>query len=267
MKEEALVPATTIHPTADIDPSADLETGVTIGAGAIVEARAHIGAGTFIGPRAFVGADTVLGRDCRLFLGAVVGSEPQDLKYKGERTHLRIGDRTVIREYATVNRATGEGEETLIGSDCLLMSYAHVGHNCIIGNHAILAGPCALAGHIEVHPFAIIGGMCAVHQFTKIGMHTILGGMSATRQDLVPFIKASDTPARPYGINTVGLERRGFDKDRIKRLNTIYRIVFHAGLALDNAIAKIEAEFPGDPDMQVMADFLKNSERGISRPR
>lgn len=256
-----------IHPTAVVDPTAELAPDVIVGPGALIEAGARIGAGTEIGAHAFVGRRTVLGRQCRLFTGAVVGSEPQDLKFQNENTNLTVGDRTVIREYATLNRATGEGQSTVIGSDCLFMAYAHVGHNCIIGNHCVIAGPCALAGHIEVHDHAIIGGMCAVHQFTRIGQHAILGGMSGTRQDLVPFIKASDTPARPYGINVIGLERRGFDKPRVKRIEHVYKIVFAEGLSLDKAVEKIESELPGDADAAVMVEFLKTSERGISRPR
>lgn len=258
---------TRIHETAMVDSSAEIGPGVVIGPGAIIEAGVVIGPRSEIGPRAFVGRNTEMGAECRLSQGAVVGSEPQDLKFRNERSFTRIGDRTTIREYATVNRATGEDHATVIGSQCLLMAYAHVGHNCRIDDRAVVAGPAALAGHIEVHEAAIIGGMCAVHQFTRIGRNCILGGMSATRQDLVPFIKASDTPARPYGLNTVGLERHGYSEERIQNINRMYRLIFRSSLSLDKAIERIESEFPDDPDARVMVEFLKTSERGISRPR
>jgi UDP-N-acetylglucosamine acyltransferase len=194
----------------------------------------------------------------------VVGSLPQDLKYTGAESEVIIGDDTTIREYATINIATAEGERTRVGSHCLLMAYSHVAHNCVLGDHVIIANAVNLAGHVTVDDHAIIGGVTPVHQFVLIGAHAFVGGGSRIPQDVPPFVKVAGTPPLPAGINSVGLARRGFTEDQIARIKRAYRAIYRRGLRLEEAAAEIALE--GDDQVgRIFADFFARSHRGIVR--
>jgi UDP-N-acetylglucosamine acyltransferase len=204
-----------LHPAAFVDPAAELGVDVRIGPGAVVGPHVRIGDRTRIDSHALVTGWTRVGSDCHLHHGAVVGSPPQDLKYPGEVSYLEVGDHTVIREYVTANLATDPGATTRIGSHCLLMAYAHVAHNCVVGERVIVANAVQMAGYVTVEEWAIIGGGTVVHQFTRIGCHAMIGGGSRISQDVAPYVKTAGSPPRNAGINTIGLERRGFPRASI----------------------------------------------------
>ncbi len=258
--------AVTIHETAIVDGSAELGTGVEIGPFAIVGPGVSIGANTRIGPRVLIEKDTTVGRDCLIANGAVLGTDPQDLKYEGERTFLEVGDRTVIREFATLNRGTGTAGSTVVGSDCLLMAYCHIAHDCALGNHIIVSNATNMAGQVTIEDWAIISGLVAIHQFVRIGAHAFVGGGSRIPQDVPPYCRAVGNPSpRLYGLNTVGLERRGFPADVRRRLKRVYRILFQSNLNLSRAIARVEADQTLlDPEVGYFIDFIRTSKRGIT---
>jgi UDP-N-acetylglucosamine acyltransferase len=207
-----------IHPTAIVDPRSELDAGVTVGPYSVIEADVQIGINCRIGPHVHIASGTRLGADCRVFTGAVLGSIPQDLKFGGEETALEIGERTTIREYATLNRGTKDRWKTTIGSDCLLMAYAHVAHDCIIGKHCILANAVNLAGHVVIEDWASVGGMVPVHQFVHIGQHSFIGGGYRVPKDVPPYILAAGEPLTFGGLNSVGLSRRGFSEPTLAAL-------------------------------------------------
>ena len=254
-----------IHPTAIVHPDAELGEGVEIGPYSIVAGTVKIGDRTSVGPRVTIEGHTVLGEECQVFTGAVIGSVTQDKKYDGGTSYLRIGDRNKIREYVTVNPGTKEGTETVIGDDTLLMAYAHVAHDCVIGSYAILANAATLAGHVIVEDRAIIGGLSAVHQFVRIGTLAIVGGCSKAVQDVPPYMMADGHPAKVYGLNSVGLDRAGVSKDDKALLKKAFKILFRSGLSVKNAAAKIREEIPNTPSIETLLQFLRGSERGISR--
>ena len=255
-----------IHDTAIVDPAAELASGVEVGPYAIVGPGVSIGANSRVGPRVLIEKDTSLGTDCRVGNGAVLGTDPQDLKYEGEETVLRIGDRTVIREFATVNRGTASSGRTVVGSDCLLMAYSHIAHDCEIGNHVIVSNATNMAGHVVIEDWAFISGLVAIHQLVRIGAHSFVGGGSRISQDVPPYCKVVGNPsAKLYGLNTVGLERRGIPAEVRRRLKRTYRILFQSEWNLSQAIEKVE-EAAGlmCPDVGYFLDFIRNSERGIT---
>ena len=258
-----------IHDTAVIAPGAHIAKNVEIGPYSVIGENVEIGEGTKIGPHVVITGWTQIGKDCKIFQGASIGEEPQDLKFRGEKSYVFIGDRTTIREGATVHRATGEGEETRIGNDCLLMALTHVAHNCVVGNNVIMSNLASLAGHAIVEDRAVIGGMAGVHQFVKIGAHAMVGFSSAISQDVPPFIMADGNPAAARGFNVEGLRRRGFGPERIAAVKAMYRQIYRAGLTLEQAVEglpAIEAERPeAAADVQMMRDFLAASRRGIVR--
>lgn len=258
--------AVTIHDTAIVDAAAELEAGVEIGPFAIVGPGVRIGANTVVGPRVLIEKDTTLGSDCRISNGAVLGTDPQDLKYEGERTFLEVGDRTVIREFATLNRGTAASGRTVVGSDCLLMACSHVAHDCEIGNHVIIAHAANMAGHVSIEDWAIVSGMVAIHQFVRIGAHAFVGGGSRIPKDVPPYCRvAGDRAAKLYGLNTVGLDRRGFSAEVRRRLKKTYRTLFQSNLNLSRAIEQVEADPTlEDPEVAYFLDFIRNSERGIT---
>jgi UDP-N-acetylglucosamine acyltransferase len=208
---------------------------------------------------------TTLGRECRVHHGAAIGGPPQDLKYEGGESYLVIGDRTVIRECATANLATEPGATTRVGSDCLLMAYSHVAHNCAIGDHAILANAVQLAGYVAVEDWAIVGGGTVVHQFCRVGRHSMIGGGSRISQDVAPFVKAAGSPPRLAGINSVGLQRRGFTPEAVAGLERAYRMLFRDKLTAAEAVARMRAELGGVHEVEVLARFVETSARGITR--
>ncbi|MBN1444564.1 MAG: acyl-ACP--UDP-N-acetylglucosamine O-acyltransferase [Candidatus Omnitrophica bacterium] len=254
------------HPTAVISPKARIEEDVAIGPYAVVEDNVIIRRGCKIGPHVHIAGYTEIGPGCSIFTGAVVGSIPQDLKYRGGKTYLRIGERTVIREFVTMNSGTSEGESTVVGSHNLLMAYVHVAHNCIIGNNVIIANAGTLAGHVVIEDFAIIGGLAGIHQFCRVGSHSIIGGCSKITKDIVPFVMADGHPASPSGINKVGLKRRNFPEDKIMLIEEAYKKLFRSGLNVADALAALEKMEKSEEILHIR-EFIKKSERGIAKEK
>ncbi|MCL2669393.1 MAG: acyl-ACP--UDP-N-acetylglucosamine O-acyltransferase [Syntrophaceae bacterium] len=255
-----------VHPTAIIAPDATLAEGVTVGPYSIVGPDCHIGKNTQIGPHVIIESQTDIGEACLISQFASIGGPPQDLKYRGELTRVVIGNRNIIKEYVTINRSTtADIGVTALGDDNLIMAYCHVAHNCKLGNHVIIANASNLAGHIHVEDYAIIGGMTGIHQFTRIGAHCIIGGASAVTKDVPPFVTASGNFAKLYGLNLIGLKRRGFSEETIQALKLAYRIIFRSSLLLAVAIQRVEAEVEALPEVRQFLEFIQTSERGICR--
>lgn len=255
-----------VHPTAIVSPQTQLADGVVIGPYAVVGPRVSIGTGTTIGAHAVVEGNTTIGEHNRIFQFASVGAIPQDLKYRGEETVLVIGDRNTIREFATLHLGTaGGGGVTRVGNDNLLMNYTHVAHDSLIGNGNVLANGAQLAGHITVEDFAVIGAMVGIHQFVRIGESALLGAGSMVSQDVPPFCNATGDRARLYGLNTVGLRRRGFSSELITTLKRAYRTLFQTGLRTREAIRKVREDQPGIPEVERFVAFIEQSERGVCR--
>jgi len=254
-----------VHDTAVVDPEAEMGLAVEIGPFAVIGPGVKIGAGTRIGPRVLVERDTVLGTGCQVANGAVLGTDPQDMKYEGEETHLEVGDRTVIREFATLNRGTAASGRTVVGSDCLLMAYSHIAHDCELGNHVVVSNATNMAGHVTIGDWAIVSGLVAIHQFVRIGAHSFVGGGSRVAQDVPPYCRAVGNPsAKLYGLNAVGLERRGIETGVRRRLKRAYRLLFHSGLNLTRAVSQAEEDGDLDcPEVRYLLDFIRNSTRGI----
>ncbi len=259
---------TSIHPTAVVTPGAELDSGVQVGPYAVIGPHVRIGKDTCVGPHSVVEGRTTIGRDNRIFQFASVGAVPQDMKYRGEDSALTIGDRNTIREFATLNIGTrGGGMETRIGDDNLFMVYSHVGHDCRIGNHVILANCATLAGHVTLEDYVGVGGLAAIHQFTRIGESAYLGGGAMVANDVPPYCLAQGDRARLFGLNRVGLERRGFGEAQKRGIKQAYRTFFFEGLSLKDAVERIRREQADFPEAVHLADFIAASQRGICRPR
>lgn len=255
-----------IHETAIVQAGAQIDENVEIGPYAIIGENVSIGAGTTIGPHAVIEGITEIGRDNRIFQFGSVGAAPQDLKYQGEETRLRIGERNTIREFVTIHRGTESGGgETVIGDDGLFMAYSHVAHDSRVGNRVILANGATLAGHVQVDDFAILGGLSAVHQFTHIGCHAMISGGAMVAQDIAPYSIAQGDRARTIGINLIGLKRRGFSESAILNIKQAYKMVFRSGLRMEEALEKIERELEDIPETRVFVEFIRSSQRGIAR--
>jgi UDP-N-acetylglucosamine acyltransferase len=255
-----------IHATAIIHEGARIDDGVEIGPYAVIGPHVSIAGGTRIGAHAVIEGWTEIGRDNRIFQFASIGAEPQDLKFHGEESRLRIGERNTIREFVTMHRGTDDGGgETVIGSDNLFMAYTHVAHDCIIGNRVILANGATLGGHVRVDDWAILGGLSAVHQFTRIGCHAMLSGGSMVTQDIAPYIIAQGDRAKAAGINLVGLKRRGFSEEILRDIKQAYKLMFRSNLRQEEALGRITSEISAAPEIQVFVDFIRNSERGVAR--
>lgn len=253
-----------MHATALVDEGAELGEGVVIGPYAVVGPGVSVGARTRIGPHVLLERDTVVGEDCTIHKGAVLGSDPQDLKYAGESTLLRVGDRTVIREYATLNRGTAAVGQTRVGSDCLLMAYAHVAHDCCLGDHVILSNSVNMGGHVTIGEWAVVGGGALIHQFARIGCHAFVGGGTAVRKDVPPYVKASGSPMQLYGLNSVGLQRRGFPDDVRLELKRAYRIFFGSSYNTSQALEIAAQELQPFREILTFLSFFRESERGVS---
>ena len=253
-----------IHPAALVDETAQLGTDVHIGPYSIIGQNVVIGDGTRIGPHVVIERDTRLGRECRVSAGAVLGGDPQDLKFGGEIAPLEIGDRTTIRECVTLNRGTAAHGKTEIGSDCLIMAYVHVAHDCIIGNHVILSNAVQMGGHVQIEDWAIVGGLTAIHQFARIGTHAMVGGDSAVRKDVPPYVKASGHPLRIVGLNAVGLRRRGFSSEAQRALRDSHRLLFQSKLNVSQALERIRADVAPLPEVAHLIRFVEASQRGIA---
>lgn len=255
-----------IHPTAIVAPTARLGAGVTIGPYSTIGDQVTIGDGTTVSAHVVIEAGVEVGRNCRIFSHAVLGSEPQDLKFRGEKSMLIVGEGTIIREFATLNRATsGGGGKTVVGRGCLIMAYAHVAHDCHLGDGVILANAATLGGHVLIEEHAIVGGLTGVHQFCRIGAHAIIGGCSGIILDIPPYVKAQGNRARLFGLNTVGLKRRNFPSEAIRHLKQAYRLLFLSDLTTTQALERIATELPACAEIQHLVHFIKTSERGITR--
>lgn len=250
---------------AFVHPGAVLGKDVKVDPFAYIDDNVVIGDGTWIGPNATVLWGARIGMQCRIFPTAVISGIPQDLKFRGEETTAEIGDNTTVREGATVNRGTAAVGKTVVGKDCLLMAYTHVGHDCAIGDSCIIGNGCGLAGEVKVDDYAIISGGTLVHQFARIGGHVFIGGGSKVRIDVPPFIKADREPLAFMGLNSVGLTRRGFSKERVDEIHEIYRAMYNRGMNVSQALEFIEKEFKSSADRDYIIDFFRKSERGVIR--
>ena len=255
-----------LHPTAQIDPGARLGDGTTVGAFSVIGAEVTIGPGCEIGPHAVVEGPTVLGARCRVFPFACIGMAPQDLKYRGERTTIEIGDDNVFREGVTVHRGTvGGGGVTRIGTGNLLMAQTHVAHDCQVGSQVIFANAATLAGHVVVEDGATIGAFSGVHQFCRVGAHAYIGGYSVITQDALPYVLTVGNRAKSFGINVIGLERKHVAPEAIQALRQAYRILFRSRLVLQEALDRLQAEFPSQPEVGRLAAFIRESRRVLIR--
>ena len=263
MKEILASGGVRIHPSAQIHPGAELGVDVTVGPWTIVGPRVRIGDRTQIGSHVLIEKDTDLGAECRVFKGAVLGTDPQDMKYGGEETVLRVGARTVVREYATLNRGTGRSHETVVGEDCLLMAYVHIAHDCRIGDHVVISNATNMAGHVVIEEYATLSGLIAIHQFVRIGTHSFVGGGSRVPQDVPPYTRVVGNPPKLYGLNSVGLERRGFSEESRKALKHAYRRVFQSSLGLSEALERADRELEPRPEVLHFLEFIRDSERGV----
>lgn len=252
-----------ISPLANVSPKAKIGNNVTIEAFATIYHDVEIGDNTYIHPNAVIYPDTIIGRDCKIFPGAVIGIVNQDLKYKGEKATTVIGNNTTIREYATIHKGTADRMTTKVGDNCLIMCYTHLGHDCIIGNNVIIANNGSLAGHITVEDFVIIEGVVAAQQFVNIGAHAFVAGASLVRKSIPPYVRVAREPLQFIGVNTIGLTRRGFDKEVIKQIEDIYRIIFVRGHNVTNALEIVENEMPETPVRKEIIDFIRSQEDGI----
>ena len=256
-----------IHPTAIISNEAELASDVTVGAYAVIGSEVKIGAGTIVGSLSHIEGPTTIGERNNFYGHASIGGPPQDLKFKGERTALTIGNDNHFREFVTVNRGTaGGGGMTTIGSNNFFMAYAHVAHDCHVGNFTIFANNATLAGHVEVGDYAQVGAFSAVHQFCRVGEHAFIGGGTMCTQDVLPYAKTvSPRDNGSFGINTIGLERKGMSKESIDALQRAYRILVRSHLKLDEALQKIESELGSVREARSLVDFVRASKRGFIR--
>jgi len=256
-----------IDATAIVSPDATLAPDVTVGAYAVIGPHVSVGAGSVIGPHVRIEGPTQIGERNRFVGQASIGTEPQDLKFRGERTELHIGNDNVFREFVTINRGTtGGGAITTIGSHNFFMAYAHVAHDCHIGEGTIFANNATLAGHVDVGDFSTIGAFSAVHQFCRVGDHAFIGGGSICTQDVLPFVKTvGNRPAKTYGINTIGLERKGFTKETVEALQRAYRLLVRSKLRMQEAVDRIEAELGFHAEVRYFAEFVRESKRGVIR--
>ncbi len=255
-----------IHPTAIISPEAEISDDVEIGAYSIIGPDVHIGKQTVVGSHVVIETHTDIGERCRIYQFAAIGAAPQDLKYRGEKTRVIIGNDNTIREFVTIHRATAADTGiTVMGDHNLIMAYSHIAHNCILDNHIIMVNAANLAGHIHVEDYAIIGGLSGVHQFTRIGAHAMIGGASAVTRDVAPYLIVAGNHATTHGLNVVGLKRRGFQEETINAIKRAYTLVFRSSLLLKTAIERIQEEVEDIPEVRHFIEFIEKSERGLCR--
>jgi UDP-N-acetylglucosamine acyltransferase len=252
-----------IHPTALVHPDVVLGDDIEVGPFAIVGPYCTIGDQCVIAPRATIERNARLGRGVRVGTGSIIGGDPQDLKYEGEETWVEIGDESVVREYATINRGTRQSLRTTVGRKCLIMSYVHLAHDCHVGHNVILANMVQLAGHVTIEDNAIVSAMSGIHQFVRIGTFSFIGGLSKVVKDVPPFARASGNPASLYGLNSVGLERNGFSEDARRELKRAYRLFFASGLNMTQARERAESELQMLPEVQMFLSFLAGGQRGV----
>ena len=255
-----------IHPTALVDAKAEIELDVEIGPYSVIHGDVHIGSGVRIGSHVVIEPYVNIGPDCQIFQYAALGAVPQSVKFEGEKTFVKIGRGTVLREFVTVHRGTGfGGGVTEIGEENYLMAYTHVAHDCRTGRKVMMANNATLAGHIVIGDHATIGGLTAVHQFVRIGQYAFIGGKSAVVKDVPPFVIAAGDRVRLHGLNSVGLKRHGFSPQSLSALKKTYRIIFRIGLTLNEAIERVKAEVEQVPEVVTFIEFIQSSSRGITR--
>jgi UDP-N-acetylglucosamine acyltransferase len=252
-----------VHKTAIIDPKAEIGADVFVGPYTVIEEDVIISDGTKIGPHAYIASGTRIGKNCQVHHGAVVGTVPQDLKFENEKTTLEIGDNTIIREFASLNRGTKDKWKTVVGSNCLVMMYVHIAHDCEIGNNVILANSVNIAGHVVIEDFVSIGGLVPVHQFVRIGKHSFIGGGWRVPKDVPPYILASGEPMTYTGLNIVGLKRRGFTDAQLEPLKKTYKLFYRSGLNTTQALERIKQEVEMTKEVKDVIEFIEKSERGV----
>jgi len=260
--------STEIHPTAVLDKGAELGENVTVGPYAVIHGKTFIGDDCRIESFAQIKSGTRIGKNNFIDSYACIGGDPQDLKYKGEETVLNIGNHNIIREYVTINRGTsGGGGVTNIGSNCLIMAYAHIAHDCQLSDEVILANAATLAGHVIIKEKAVVGGLSAVHQFVRIGEYAYIGGMTGVGQDVPPYMMVAGERGWLHGLNFIGLKRWGFQKERIFDLKQAYKLIWRSGLKKDHALDRALEDLGHKPEVKTLVDFLRTSERGVIGPR
>ncbi len=255
-----------IHPTAIVDSKADIGAEVRIGPYAVIRENVIIGKGTRVGSHAVIDPNVTIGPDCQIFQHAAVGAVPQSMKFAGEETYVKIGRGSIVREFVTIHRGTGfGGGVTEVGEENFIMAYSHIAHDCKTGRRVMLANNATLAGHIVIGNYATIGGLVAIHQFVRIGDYAFVGGKSAVVKDVPPYVIAAGDRAELHGLNSVGLRRQGFSEKTLSLLKKTYRIVFRIGLTLNEAIERVRAEVEQIPEVVAFIEFVKQSQRGITR--
>ncbi len=248
---------------SNVHPEAKIGENVVIEAFATIAKDVEIGEGTWVGPNAVIMEGARIGKNCKIFPGAVIAAIPQDLKYQGEYTTVEIGDSTTIRECVTINKGTAAKKKTVVGSNCLIMAYAHVAHDCMLKNNVIIGNSCNLAGEVEIDDFAIVSAMSAVHQFVRIGRNSFIQGVSKVGKDVPPYILAGRDPLSYAGLNSVGLRRKGFSNEQINSIQEIYRVIYQRGLNTTDALRQIDESFDDTEFKREIVAFIKESKRGI----
>lgn len=246
-----------------MDPTADLGPDVSVGPYCVIGPRVTVGERCTIAGHTVIERNTRVADSVRIGYGTVIGSDPQDLKYKGEETWVEIGSGTIIREYCTINRGSTATGKTTIGERCFIMTYVHIAHDCVIGNDVIIANSVQMAGHVTVHDRAIISGLVPIHQFVRIGTYAFVGGGSRVNQDVPPYTKAAGNPVHLYGLNSVGLQRAGFAPEVKLALKRAYRLVFNSDLTVSQGVARARVELPEVPEVETFLQFIEASQRGV----
>ncbi|MEK6492769.1 acyl-ACP--UDP-N-acetylglucosamine O-acyltransferase [Myroides odoratimimus] len=253
------------QPLAYVHPGAKIARNVVIEPFTTIHNNVEIGEGTWIGSNVTIMEGARIGKNCKIFPGAVISAEPQDLKFEGEVTTVEIGNNTTIRECVTINRGTKDRYKTIIGDNCLIQAYSHIAHDCIVGNNCIFSNSSTLAGHVTIGDYVVLAGLVAVHQFCTIGSHSFVTGGTLVRKDVPPYIKAAREPISYAGINSVGLRRRGYEPEKIREIQEIYRILYQKNYNTSQALEIIEADMEATPERDEVLMFIRNSSRGIMR--
>ncbi len=252
-----------LHPTAIVHPGAEVGKNADIGPYCIVGEHVSIGARTTLQAHVIVNGWTQIGEDCLIYPFSTVGAASQDRKYAGERAYTRVGNRTILREYVSIQRATGHDEVTAVGDDCLLLAYVHIAHNCVLGNGVTMSNLAQLAGHVQVGDYVTIGGHTGIHQFTRVGRHAMVGGMSKLTKDVPPFFLVEGNPCQPYGLNSVGLRRAAFSQQERAEIKKFYKLLYNPKLNVSQAIEAMRAEVATGPGREIVAFLEARSERGV----
>ncbi|MDQ2871531.1 MAG: acyl-ACP--UDP-N-acetylglucosamine O-acyltransferase [Candidatus Eremiobacteraeota bacterium] len=252
-----------IHPTAIVHPNAEIARGVEIGPYCVVGEHVSIGTGTVLQAHAVVNGWTSIGEGCQIYPFATIGASSQDRKYQGETARTKIGDRTIVREYVSIQRATGEGAVTSVGSDCMLLAYVHVAHNCLVGNGVTMSNLAQLAGHCEIDDNATIGGMAGLHQFSRVGRYAMVGGASKVNRDVPPFFLVDGNPIEPHGLNSVGLRRAGFSIEERAEIKKFYKTLYSPKMNVSQAVDAMQSEVSTEPGRQIIAFLEAQSQLGV----